>query len=78
MVLTMALANLRVKASMHGGIAFYIVVNVFGFGVLPGTLALVFALAICWSRWEMKRHNCIELVLGSLVGFIFGGIGLIV
>jgi len=78
MVLTMALANLKIKASMHAGIAFYIVVNVFGIGPLPGTLALIFALAISWSRRKMNRHDNKELVLGSLVGFIFGGIGMII
>jgi hypothetical protein len=78
MVLTMALVNLRTKASMHAGIAFYIVVNIFGIGLLPGLITLVFALAVAWSRWEMKRHNLKELVAGSIIGIFFGAMGLMV
>lgn len=78
MVLTMALVNLRIKASMHAGIAFYIVVNIIAIGIFPGIISLVFALAVSWSRWETKRHDLIEIVIGSLLGFIFGGVGLMI
>ncbi|MCR9013533.1 hypothetical protein [Aquiflexum gelatinilyticum] len=78
MVLTMALVNVRIKASMHAAIAFYIVVNIFGIGIFPGIISLVFALAVSWSRWETKRHYLIEIVIGSLLGIIFGGVGLMI
>jgi membrane-associated HD superfamily phosphohydrolase len=78
MVLTMALVNLRIKASMHAAIAFYIVVNIFGIGIFPGIISLVFALAVSWSRWETKRHYLVEIVIGSLLGLIFGGVGLMI
>ena len=78
MVLTMALVNVRIKASMHAAIAFYIVVNIFGIGIFPGIISLVFALAVSWSRWETKRHDLIEIVIGSLLGLIFGGVGLMI
>ncbi|MCL6260186.1 hypothetical protein M3O96_13880 [Aquiflexum sp. TKW24L] len=78
MVLTMALVNLRIKASMHAGIAFYIVVNIFGFGFLPGLITLAFGLAVTWSRWEMERHSMKELVFGTLIGSFFGALGLMI
>lgn len=78
MILTMALLNLKIKASMHAGIAFYIVMNIFGLGFLPGTITLVFAFAVAWSRWEMKRHDFKELLIGTLIGVVFGGIGLLI
>jgi hypothetical protein len=78
MILIMALVNLKIKASMHAGIAFYIVMNIFGFGFLPGIIILIFALAVTWSRLEMKRHDFKELLIGALIGVVFGGIGLFV
>ncbi|MCH6233308.1 hypothetical protein [Cognataquiflexum rubidum] len=78
LVLTMALVNLKIKASMHAGIAFYIVVNIFVFGFLPGSITLGFALAVAWSRWEMKRHSMKELVIGAIIGSFFGAIGLMI
>jgi hypothetical protein len=78
LVLTMALINLRIKASMHAAIAFYIVVNIFGFGFLPGLITLAFAFAVAWSRWEMERHSMKELLIGSLIGSSFGAIGMII
>lgn len=78
MVLIMAMVNFKIKASMHAGIGFYIVVNIFGIGILQGFITLIFALAVSWSRWEMKRHDTMELVIGSFIGVIFGLIGLVV
>lgn len=78
MVLTMALINLRIKVSMHAGIAFYIVVNIIEIGIIPGFITALFALAVSWSRWEMKRHSILELLIGSFFGLFFGGIGLMV
>lgn len=78
MVLTMALVNLKIKASMHAGIAFYIALNIFVFGFLPGGVTLGFALAVAWSRWQMKRHSLKELVIGAIIGFSFGSMGLMI
>lgn len=78
MVLTMALVNLKIKASMHAGIAFYIGVNIFVFGFLPGSITLGFALAVAWSRRQMKRHSMEELVIGAIIGFSFGSMGLMI
>ncbi len=78
MVLTMAFVNLKIKASMHAGIAFYIGVNIFVFGFLPGIVTLGFALAVAWSRWQMKRHSMKELVIGAIIGFSFGSMGLMI
>ena len=77
MVLLMALINLRLKASMHAGIAFYIAVSVFSIGLLPGMLLLGFAMLISWSRLKMKRHTLLELIVGGFIGIVFGWLSLI-
>jgi hypothetical protein len=78
MVLLMALTNLRLKASMHAGIAFYIAVSVFSVGLWPGIILLVFAMLVAWSRLEMQRHSGTELIVGGIMGIIFGSLSLIV
>ncbi len=78
MVLLMALINLKLKASMHAGIAFYIAVSVFSVGLLPGLMLLGFAILISWSRMELKRHNETEIIVGGCMGIIFGYLSLIV
>lgn len=78
MVLLMALINLRLKASMHAGIAFYIAISVFSIGMMPGFFLLGLAMLISWSRLEMKRHSSLELMAGGFLGIIFGWISLIV
>jgi hypothetical protein len=76
MVLTMSMVNLKIKASMHAGIAFYIVVNIFEIEILSGFITLIFALAVSWSRWEMGRHDLLEIWIGAFAGVVFGSIGL--
>ncbi|WP_194973978.1 hypothetical protein [Aquiflexum lacus] len=78
MVLLMALINLRLKASMHAGIAFYIAVSVFSIGLWSGFLLLVLALLISWSRLRLKRHSELELIVGGFIGSVFGWLSLMV
>lgn len=77
MVLLMALINLRLKASMHAGIAFYIAVSVFSIGILLGLILSGLAILISWSRLEMKRHSLLELIVGGVIGIVFGWLSLI-
>jgi membrane-associated HD superfamily phosphohydrolase len=78
MVLLMALINLRLKASMHAGIAFYIAISVFSIGLWPGLFLLGLAILISWSRLVMQRHSGLELIVGGFVGIVFGWLSLIV
>ncbi len=72
LLLLMAILNYKIKASLHGAIAFYIAINLFEFGYAPGMFMLVFALMITWSRWQMRRHAFTELIVGGLLGIIVG------
>ncbi len=76
LLLLMATLNYKLKASLHVAIAFYITVNLFDSGFLLGLLMLVFSIMISWSRWHMKRHSLLEIGIGSLVGCLFGLLGL--
>ena len=68
-----ALANLRIKLSLHALFAFYCTVILFRIGPVIGTVALVLTLLVFWSRLYLQRHNMQEMVTGALLG-IGGGI----
>jgi membrane-associated phospholipid phosphatase len=68
-----ALANLRIKLSLHALFAFYCTVILFRMGPAIGIFALVFALLVIWSRLYLQRHDLREMLAGALLG-IGGGI----
>jgi hypothetical protein len=68
-----ALANFRVKLSLHALFAFYCTVILFRIGPLIGICALSFALLVFWSRLYLQRHDLLEMLTGALLG-IGGGI----
>lgn len=76
MVLLMALINIKLKASMHSGIAFYIAASVFSIGQLAGIFFLTLAILISWSRLELRCHSRLEIFVGGSIGIIFGYLSL--
>ncbi|MFC0261072.1 hypothetical protein [Fontibacter flavus] len=77
LILIMALVNFKIKASMHAAIAFYVSMGLWDLSVFIGIPAIVLALATSWSRLEMKRHSLNEIATGSLLGLLFGLIGIV-
>ena len=64
--------NSKIKVSQHTVMAFYV-----GFLALPvhfwvGLGLLIFAPFIGWSRVVLGRHKKDEVLLGTIVGIIFG------
>lgn len=76
MLLVMALINYKVKASLHASVAFFAGIGCWSISSNISMLGLVLAMAITWSRLELKRHTRTELILGALTGLIFGMISL--
>jgi hypothetical protein len=76
MILIMAFLNLKIKASLHAGIAFYICVSLINFSTWLGMVFLLLALGTTWSRSVLGRHSYPELVAGMTVGIVFGLVSL--
>ena len=72
MIILMALLNRQLKASMHAALAIYVAVNLFGLGKSAGVLFLAFAVGVAWSRWKLGRHTGSEILVGTVVGAVFG------
>lgn len=76
MMLTMGFINLKIKASLHACIAFYISISLFSLSAFWGMPIFVLAMATTWSRLILGRHSVLDLVVGSVTGLIFGLISL--
>jgi membrane-associated phospholipid phosphatase len=66
-----AITNFWLKISLHTLFAAYCAVILFRINAMCGTIALVLAVLVCWSRLFLSRHTLIEVVAG--VGLGMGG-----
>ncbi|HEX6861223.1 MAG TPA: hypothetical protein VF414_00315, partial [Thermoanaerobaculia bacterium] len=67
-----ALVNQWLKVSLHTGFAAFTAVSLLSVSRPMGIAAAVVALAVAWSRLELRRHTLPEVVGGALLG---AGIG---
>jgi membrane-associated phospholipid phosphatase len=67
-----SLINLRLKISLHTGFAAFTAVSLLSMSRPMGIAGAVIALAVAWSRLELRRHTFAEVVGGALLG---AGIG---
>lgn len=72
MLISMALVNFKIKASLHLAIALFIVPKFFEISMILGFGFLLFGICIGWSRLTLGRHTLKEISLGSIIGFLFG------
>ena len=63
-----AIINRWIKISLHTMFAFYCAVILFRISLASGTIALLLALLVFWSRLRLRRHILIDVVLGSVLG----------
>ncbi len=64
--------NARIKVSQHTVMAYYVSFLVLPINLWVGLGLLVFAPLIGWSRIVLGRHQKIEVILGTMVGVVFG------
>ena len=67
-----ALVNTRLKVSLHTGFAAFTAVALLSMSLPMGIAAVAVALAVAWSRLELRRHTLPEVLGGTLLG---AGIG---
>jgi hypothetical protein len=68
-----AITNFWLKISLHTLFASYCTVILFRINTLSGTVALIFAGLVFWSRLFLSRHTFLEVLAGVGLG-ISGGI----
>ena len=71
--LVAAIANFRIKLSLHALFAFYCSAILFRINPLFGGIAFALAVILFWSRLHLQRHDLAEMLTGTLLG-LGGGI----
>lgn len=74
-VLAITLVNFALKASAHACVSATfgtIAIGLIGWWFVP--LGLLVHATVCWSRWAMKKHTVLELVVGSVLGVLAGSV----
>ncbi len=64
--------NARIKVSQHTVMAYYVSFLVLPVNLLVGMGLLAFAPLIGWSRVVLGRHQKEEVMVGTIVGVVFG------
>ena len=71
LIVAAAVVNLRLKVSLHTGFAAFAAVSLLPDRALSAAVGLV-AVAVAWSRLELRRHSLAEVVGGALLGVAVG------
>lgn len=72
MVLVSGIVNFRIKTSLHTGVSMFISIIYFQLDFTVACVLLVFTALIAMSRLLLKRHTWIEVIMGALIGVMFG------
>jgi membrane-associated phospholipid phosphatase len=66
--------NFFVKTSLHTAFAFLIAMLAFQTDAITGTILLIFAVLVGWSRLALGRHSLQEICIGVALGLGFGSL----
>lgn len=69
---TASIINLRLKVSLHTAFAWFTAVCLYSVSPALGMGAGLVALAVAWSRLELRRHTLAEVAVGILLGVTIG------
>jgi hypothetical protein len=64
-----AIANLRIKLSLHALFAFYCTTILFRISAALGAIAFALSVLVFWSRLYLGRHDMAEMLTGVSLGF---------
>lgn len=72
MLATSAIINMKVKASLHTAVVAYMAISFYSINLNIMIGLLLFGILIAISRLILKRHTIREVLIGGLLGIIFG------
>lgn len=64
------LINFHTKSSLHVSFTIYLSALIFTHSFLIGSMVLLFAVCIGWSRVKLGRHTLKEVLLGCVMGIL--------
>jgi hypothetical protein len=72
LLIVAALINFRIKLSLHALFAFYSATVLFAANPGVGMIGFAAALLVFWSRLYLKRHDLLEMLIGTSLGLLGG------
>jgi membrane-associated phospholipid phosphatase len=72
LTLSSFLINFKLKTSLHTGFSFLIATLILPSDLWAGVILLAFACLIGWSRIVLRRHSPSEVLMGAILGFLWG------
>lgn len=72
LLITLQLVNLFVKASIHVSVNVYLSYLLAVINFEWALFFLIFILLIAWSRLKLKNHTLLEVVVGFVLGNLYG------
>jgi hypothetical protein len=67
-----ALVNFRIKLSLHALFAFYSAIILIMVNPVAGAIAFALAFLVFWSRLYLRRHDLLEMLVGTSLGLLGG------
>ena len=72
LLIVAALINFGIKLSLHALFAFYSAIILFVVNPVAGAIAFALAVLVFWSRLYLKRHDLLEMLVGTSLGLAGG------
>ncbi len=72
LLITASLINFRIKLSLHALFDFYSAFILFVINPIAGEIAFALALLVFWSRLYLRRHDLLEMLVGTSLGLVGG------
>jgi len=72
LLIVAAFVNFGIKLSLHALFAFYSAMILFVVNPVAGAIAFALALLVFWSRLYLKRHDLLEMLVGTSLGLAGG------
>jgi len=72
LLIVAALINFGIKLSLHALFAFYSASILFVVNPFAGAIAFVLASLVFWSRLYLRRHDLLEMLVGTSLGLVGG------
>ena len=72
LLIVAAFVNFGIKLSLHALFAFYSAIILFVVNPVAGAIAFALALLVFWSRLYLKRHDLLEMLVGTSLGLAGG------
>ena len=72
LLIVAALINFGIKLSLHALFAFYSAIILFVVNPVAGAIAFALASLVFWSRLYLRRHDLLEMLVGTSLGLAGG------